>query len=101
MTFDEFVAEWRRQVREYGGGVPQEAIDMAEQVWEIATNLEREECAKVCDAYAVGSRQNMADICADKIRMRSNAQTQPTRSRSEAEAERSAGVPGWASDGGS
>ena len=36
MTFDEFVAEWRKQVREYGGEVSQEAFDMAEQSWEIA-----------------------------------------------------------------
>ena len=36
MTFDEFVAEWRKQVREYGGGVSQEACDMAEESWSIA-----------------------------------------------------------------
>lgn len=36
MTFDEFVAEWRKQVREYGGGVSQEAFDMAEESWSIA-----------------------------------------------------------------
>ena len=33
---------------------------------------EREECAKICDYYADGSRQNMSDICADKIRERNN-----------------------------
>lgn len=47
MTFDEFVTEWRKHdVREYGSGVPQEAIDMSEQAWEIATAAEREACAK-------------------------------------------------------
>lgn len=38
MTFEEFVAEWIRQAREYGSrGIPQEAIDMAEEAWEQAT----------------------------------------------------------------
>jgi hypothetical protein len=85
MTFEEFVAEWRKQVREYGGGVPQEAVDMAEQAWEIAAAEEREACARVCEEtmadtimggnkdYATGREMGVV-VCANKIRMRSNAE---------------------------
>lgn len=78
MTFDEFVDEWRSQVREYGGCVPQEAIDMAEEAWQLARTNEREECAKVCRTQydlrgASDDHKYMADKCALEIMRRSNA----------------------------
>jgi hypothetical protein len=65
MTFEEFVADWIKQVREYGSGVPQEAIDMAEQAWEIAASEEREACAKVCDEHSksIGNRDDFTPCC--------------------------------------
>lgn len=42
------------------------------QAWQAATMAEREACAKVCDMYENGRHENMADVCADKIRARSN-----------------------------
>lgn len=61
MTFDEFVTEWRKQVREYGSGVPQEAIDMAEQAWEIATAAEREACEI--------AKESEREACAKKLEL--------------------------------
>jgi len=64
-TFEEFAAEWFRQVTENGDSVSQEAIDMAQQAWEIATNAEREACAKLAedrhDAWERGDGLNDAD----------------------------------------
>lgn len=70
MTLDEFVAQWRRYVREYGSGVPQEAIDMAEQAWETATTTEREACAKLVEQY--GHSLVDGSVMAERIRARSN-----------------------------
>jgi len=36
----------------------------------MAIEKEREECAKVCDAYDNGRYSNAADLCAESIRAR-------------------------------
>ncbi len=77
MTFEEFVAKWRQQMREYGSGVPREAIDMAEEAWKSA----HERCAKICEArrqtvsngsgvsyYSHDPASVEAGYCADAIR---------------------------------
>jgi len=38
--------------------------------WANASYVEREECAKVCDAYDNGRYSNAADLCAESIRAR-------------------------------
>ena len=37
---------------------------------ELGAEKEREECAKVCDAYDNGRYSNAADLCAESIRAR-------------------------------
>jgi hypothetical protein len=36
----------------------------------LVAEKEREECAKVCDEYAIGLERNYSEIIADKIRAR-------------------------------
>ena len=38
--------------------------------WANGAYVEREECAKVCDAYDNGRYSNAADLCAESIRAR-------------------------------
>lgn len=83
MTFDEFVAEWRRQVREYGSGVPQEAIDMAEQAWEVATEAERVaaelRCAKtpvLIEGHHEYTALKVQQMVMEAVSMRSNAEAE-------------------------
>ena len=73
MTFD----EWWKQTK------PAECDELKpyfEEAWEISATTEREACAKVCegleDCFADHLSNNAAVaalVCADKIRMRSNA----------------------------
>ena len=65
---DIFFKEWWDSGRED----PEEFASLVHQYADAVRMIEREACAKVCDEYAEGSRENMADICADKIRGRSD-----------------------------
>jgi len=50
----------------YIGFLPRKIYDFAKLIAE----KEREECAKVCDAYDNGRYSNAADLCAESIRAR-------------------------------
>lgn len=68
MTIPELQAAWNAQSDKHNQW-DELGID---EIVAFAQQMEREACAKVCDEYAEGSRENMADVCADKIRARSN-----------------------------
>ena len=77
MTLEDFLDEWHRQANEYGGSLTQEQRDIAEQAWQIATEQEREACAKVCekrqDIYEVNGffrEFTAARACAEAVRAR-------------------------------
>ena len=44
--------------------------DELRKMVEMAIEKEREECAKLCDAYDNGRYSNAADLCAESIRAR-------------------------------
>ena len=44
--------------------------DAFETFAKLVAEKEREECAKVCDAYDNGRYSNAADLCAESIRAR-------------------------------
>lgn len=72
MTLEEFLDEWHRQANEYGGSLTRDQRDIAEQAWLVATQQERETCAKVCEEHARESwdHEGGALVCADRIRAR-------------------------------
>jgi len=45
-------------------------LEYAEAFAKLVAEKEREECAKVCDAYDNGRYSNAADLCAESIRAR-------------------------------
>lgn len=49
MTLEEFLDEWHRQANEYGASLTRDQRDIAEQAWLIATQQEREACARACE----------------------------------------------------
>jgi len=68
MTKEEII-ELARQA-----GLPEAIIEMTpiafERFAKLIAEKEREECAKVCDAYDNGRYSNAADLCAESIRAR-------------------------------
>jgi len=44
--------------------------DMVWDIVDVIAKEEREECAKICDAYDNGRYSNAADLCAESIRAR-------------------------------
>ena len=67
MTDDELLVLMKR--------VDPQAVRLPPGIKAIAAEIEaveREACAKVCDNYNDGRHANMADVCSDEIRKRSN-----------------------------
>jgi len=54
----------------FGGVIKKEERDNFIAFAKLVTEKEREECAKVCDAYDNGRYSNAADLCAESIRAR-------------------------------
>ena len=87
MTLKEFLDEWHRQANEYGASLTRDQRDIAEQAWLIATQQEREACAKSCEEIEDDYRereslryaelktdaQTGASDCAHRIRARGDA----------------------------
>ena len=72
MTLKEFLDEWHRQANEYGASLTRDQRDIAEQAWLIATQQEREACAKVCDEIEDDYREREGRLYAE---LKTDAQT--------------------------
>jgi hypothetical protein len=78
MTLEEFLDEWHRQANEYGASLTRDQRDIAEQAWLIATQQEREACAKlaqetVCDVHTPTGIKIYGTKAAQAIRARGNS----------------------------